>query len=435
MSFKRSFYIPNCECITPKRRIKKLPPVPLTQTRFGIDFYDTVDFEESVKRYSGSEIAQSVKLANDNFSLLRTITDFNEGDPGQRVGAAFQPIPDNSMNLRNAAWQEAIRSTNLDVALTIENPRKWLQSVELAVSYIYQFVLPLCKTFTWPVAKQYQPLYYGEAVSNPEVQFHCTKNHPICIVVGLEVGTHLNVGMSKEQFESKADIASNLDVYIGNLLKALKIVGLKIKVTSSFAPSNANMTAAELAKMGIYEFLVQKDGIYSLNTAAYDVDGVKVDFAAVSRALHIIHANDLPNSPGLLLSCYSYWQYQPDVDFPSKSAASWAKTTEERFLAISKPFGSIRSSIGEVGWPSAGLNTKDGSPNKPSMQVLKNLLEGLLLLAKTPSAPNYIFIWQLVDMEDRSSVPKDNPERFYGFYSGGLDEGVLKFPSLQGKFF
>ena len=65
----------------------------MNTTKFGIDFYDSIDFEEAKKRYTKDQISKSIVLTEQNFSLIRTITDFNEGDPDQRVGGGYQPIP------------------------------------------------------------------------------------------------------------------------------------------------------------------------------------------------------------------------------------------------------------------------------------------------------------------------------------------------------
>ncbi len=413
-------------------------------TKFGIDFYDSIDFEKAERHYTKDQISKSIALTAQNFSLIRTITDFNEGDPGQRVGAGYQPIPGMPINARNSSWQEAVRSTELDIILTIENPKKWLNTVGLAVSYLYQFVLPLCKEFTWPAPAQYQPEYYGSKVINPEVQFFNVKNHIISIVVGLEVGTHLQATMPENQFESKADIVTNLNKYVTNLLGALEVFGLKntIKVTSSFAPSNANKSAEELAKEGIYEFIVQKNGIYSFNTNRYDVNGVIIDFGGVINAINTMHASDFTNSVGFLLSVYSYWQYQPDVNFPCKTAKDWAKSTSERYKALVAPFEGKNCGIAEIGWPTGGSNQSDGSPNVPSKEVCENLLKGLLVWSQDATsyavkAPAYVCLWKLADMEADSVVGKENPERYYGFYSGGLkdnEDNKIKFSELKDAF-
>lgn len=424
--------------------VKGIKMVLTNTTKFGIDFYDSIDFEEAEKQYTKDQISKSLALTVQNFNLIRTITDFNEGDPGQRVGAGYQPIPGRPINIRNSSWQEAMRSTELDAILTIEHPKKWLDTVDLAVSYLYQFVLPLCKDFSWPAPLQYQPEYYGSKIINPEVQFYNVKNHVTAIVVGLEVGTHLQTKMPEGQFKSKADIVTNLNRYVNNLLSALDVFGLRntIKVTSSFAPSNANKSADELAKEGIYEFIVQQNGIYSFNTNKYNVDGVTIDFGEVINAINTMHANDCTNSVGFLLSVYSYWQYQPDVDFPSRNAQDWAEATSKRYQALIAPFEGKNCSIGEIGWPTNGSNKTDGSPNVPSKEVCENLLKGLLFWAKETTScgiasPGYICLWQLTDMETDSNAGKENPERYYGFYFGGLKENKnnnIKFPELKGSF-
>lgn len=419
----------------------------MNRTKFSINFYDASDHEPG-KEYTGEQIAKSVNLANQNFGSIRTIFDFNEGDPGQYVGSAFQPIPGKYLNVRNTFWQDAIRSTDMDVVLTIENPQKWLNSIDLAISYLYQFVLPLSKNFIIP--EKYPPQFYGNPTNHAALRYDIVKNYIKGIVVGLEVGTHINVGMPEGQFKSKADIVSNLDKYVRNLLDALDLVGLKdiIEVTSSFAPSNADKTAEELAKDGFYEFIVQKDGVYSLNQEDYQVDGIDINFSKVVSALNIIKTEQSANQTGILLSVYSYWQYQPDVDMDSKTPVDWMLSTEKRFLSISEPFINLWNkdemienitnpcSIGEIGWPTSGSNSVDNSPNKPSSTVCQNLLKGLLLWSGQDSSPNYIHIWQLTDLEADSSTDINNPERYYGFYENGLKDqhNPIKFPELSGLF-
>lgn len=409
----------------------------LQNTKFGINFYDPIDYEGSDVQYSSDQISKSVALANENFDLIRTISDFNAGDPGQFVGSAYQPIPGTAINTRNAAWQEAVRSTTLDVILTIEHPKKWLATLDLAVSYIYQYVLPLLQNFNMPKDAKYQPDYYGTTPVNPEIQFFNVKDHVKAIVVGLEVGTHLQTSMPQSQFASKADIVTNLPLYVDNLLKALDIFGLRnvIKVTSSFAPSNANKSAEELANEGIYEFIIQQNGVYSFNNNSYLIDGVTIDFSNTIDAIELMATQEVPVSVGFLLSVYSYWQYQPGVDFEAKTAPGWAESTSTRFKAISAPFNGKSCDIGEIGWPTNGSNDLDGAPNKPSKTVCENLYKGLLLWSQD-NAPSHINLWQLVDGEPDSGVGPQHPESNYGFYNHGLkdSDNPMKFPMLARMF-
>jgi len=167
---------------------------------------------------------------------------------------------------------------------------------------------------------------------------------------------------------------------------------------------------------------------------------VIIDFGGVINAINIMHANDFTNSVGFLLSVYSYWQYQPDVNFPSKTAQGWAKSTSERYKALIASFEGKNCGIAEIGWPIAGSN--QGSPNVPSKEVSENLVKGLLVWSQDATSyalksPAYVCLWQLTDMEADSVVGKENPERYYGFYSGGLkdnEDNDMKFPELKDAF-
>jgi len=167
-------------------------------SKFGVNFYDEVDFLSNDKQHLPVHMYNAPRLADQYFNVLRTITDFNEGDPGQRICSCYQ-FGDIIMNKRQCSFQEGVIQTeNLKVVLTIENPEKWLSTKEKAIAYIYQNVLPLQQNIAYPTVESLQPYFWGTkptTMAEAGCTLNATQNHILALVVGLEVGTHINPPM------------------------------------------------------------------------------------------------------------------------------------------------------------------------------------------------------------------------------------------------
>ncbi|ODN43894.1 hypothetical protein [Piscirickettsia litoralis] len=153
--------------------------------KYGIVFEDLADsFNVNgypIYPYSSTDMRNAVSRATDNFLLLRTMSDFNEGDASDWGGsydnhglmASCGPTSTGViLNARACAFNNAVRALpdNADIMLGIDNPTKWLITTDSATRYLYQYVLPIV-------------------------------SHVKVIVVGWEVGLHLSTTAS--DFSSK----------------------------------------------------------------------------------------------------------------------------------------------------------------------------------------------------------------------------------------
>ncbi len=404
-------------------------------SKFGVNFYDEVDFLSNDKQHLPVHMYNAPRLADQYFNVLRTITDFNEGDPGQRICSCYQ-IGDIIMNKRQCSFQGGVIQTgSLKVVLTIENPEKWLSTKEKAIAYIYQNVLPLQQNIAYPTKESLQPYFWGTkptTMAEAGCTLNATQNHILALVVGLEVGTHINP--YGHDFQHKANQVSNLNIYVGNLIDALDEFGIKqdVYVTTSIAPSNCDEENNNCG--GILEILPMKNGMYALNTQNYNINGIDVNFSQSYEALKTIYNQHYDSNPiGVLLSLYHYWQYFPGEDLGNYSANDWINAIEIRHElivdAVQKNQGlqNLPLSIGEIGWPSDGNNACDGSPNMPSLATQTKLLQAAYDwgINDTDSIAPIVLFWRLFQIDDDAAMVincyKDNPEFYYGLLPGGLE--------------
>jgi hypothetical protein len=415
--------------------------ISLAGSVFGVDFYDEADFSKSQYQFTPEAMAKLPTIANQRFNFLRTITDFNEGDPSQKICSCYQ-INNNNINPRQCDFEKGLVSNpDLKTVLTIENPQKWLSSVDSAIAYIYQFVLPLVGNIPYPSDPQLQPDFWGTKPDTMKaagcVLSTAPKNQLVAIVVGLEVGTHLNPTASN--FDHKITQVNNLNTYVTNLITALKRFGIKksIYVTTSLAPSNCDLNDSKCHK--VYEELQLVNGEYKLNNQQQqaDVDGVikTIDFPQVTQALKQIKNQDYDGiAPGVLISLYNYWRYTPNIHYDQLNTQQWVDQIGEFYNKIHAAFDNNKDlknlpvSVAEAGWPAAGDNKYDNSPNQPNNLTQTHLLQGLHQWGVQNSPAPYIFIWRLfdVDAEVANLYPggDNNPEGHYGFYPGSLNKYI-----------
>jgi hypothetical protein len=340
------------------------------------------------------------------------------------------------MNKRQCSFQGGVIQTgNLKVVVTIENPEKWLSTKEKAIAYIYQNVLPLQQNIAYPTKESLQPYFWGTkptTMAEAGCTLNATQNHILALVVGLEVGTHINP--YGHDFQHKANQVSNLNIYVSNLIDALDEFGIKqdVYVTTSIAPSNCDEENNNCG--GILEILPMKNGMYALNTQDYNINGIDVNFSQSYEALKTIYNQHYDSNPiGVLLSLYHYWQYFPGEDLGNYSANDWINAIEIRHElivdAVQKNQGlqNLPLSIGEIGWPSDGNNACDGSPNMPSLATQTKLLQAAYDwgINDTDSIAPIVLFWRLFQIDDDAAMVincyKDNPEFYYGLLPGGLE--------------
>jgi len=262
---------------------------------------------------------------------------------------------------------------------------------------------------------------------------NATQNHILALVVGLEVGTHINP--YGHDFQHKANQVSNLNIYVSNLIDALDEFGIRqdVYVTTSIAPSNCDEENNSCG--GILEILPMKNGMYALNTQDYNVNGIDVNFSQSYEALKTIYNQQYDSNPiGVLLSLYHYWQYFPGKDLNNYSVNDWVNAIEVRHELIvdaveeNQGLQNLPLSIGEIGWPSAGNNACDGSPNIPSQATQTKLLQAAYDwgINDTDKIAPIVLFWRLFQIDDDAAMItncyKDNPEFYYGLLPGALED-------------
>lgn len=401
--------------------------------KFGINFYDEANFLSPEKQHQPKHMQAIPELANQHFRILRTITDFNEGDPGQRVCSCYT-VDSSVMNRCQCAFQKGVNPTNhLKLILTIENPNKWLATKAKAISYLYQFILPLQKGVFFPKKLDLQPYFWGikpnsmkaaGCVINPKT------NHILAIVVGLEVGTHLNP--ISYNFSHKAKQVTQLNNYINNLITALNDFGLKktIYVTTSIAPSNCDEASRKCGN--ILELLPLRNGHYYLNKNKEIINGQVVNFA--NAALKTIEAQQYSGKPlGVLMSLYHYWQYFPGKNLANFNVTKWETEIEARHELLQEAIHqqpgltNLPVSVGEIGWPAAGDPRHDGAPNEPSLETHYRLLQAVYNWAKndTDKIAPVILIWRMFEIDHDAALNMSgfntNPEFSYGIFDDELE--------------
>lgn len=402
--------------------------------KVGVDFYDEANFLTANQRHTPEQMAAVPKIAGQYFNILRTITDSNEGDPGQYICSCYR-AGDLMVDPRQCAFQQAVsQHDNLQLVLTIENPDKWLTTRQKAISYLYQFVLPLEKGMTFPDNPDLQPHFWGtkpNTLAAAGCDFGTKHNHILAIVVGLEVGAHINP--ASPDFGHKIQQINQLDQYVTNLIDALSLFNLKqsIYVTTSIAPSNCDMSSSHCGN--VLELLPLKNGHYAVNTNRYNVNGQEVDFNHVYQALKQIEQQQYSGQPlGVLLSLCHYWQYSPDQDFSKFDRSAWLAALKARYELIQSAIqqqpelSNLPVSIGEIGWPAFGDNHCDGAPNRPNALTQQTLLQAVHDWSVDDQSHQVplILLWRLFEIDqyaaNQLACGMRNPEVAYGLLPGDL---------------